>query len=81
MRATLDVSHSAINLAHTGGDLVAEREAPAPLSNHLHRHDSFGRPDDIWMYALGERMAYDHGDLHLPVGWGDVPWARIAPAT
>jgi len=25
----------------------------------------------------GERVAYGHGDLHLPLGWGDIPWERI----
>ena len=29
------------------------------------------------MYEEGERLAYGHGDLHLPVGWGDIPWDDI----
>ena len=77
LRGTLDFSHSAINLTYSGGDLVQECAALTPLCNHLHIHDSFGRIDDIWMYTQGERVAYGHGDLHLPVGWGDLPWDAI----
>lgn len=77
VRATLDFSHAFINLTYTGGDLVEECVDLAPLSNHLHIHDSFGRIDDIWMYTVGERVAYGHGDLHMPVGWGDIPWDAL----
>jgi sugar phosphate isomerase/epimerase len=77
--ATLDFSHAYIKLDFDGrrDDLVEELKALAPWSKHLHMHDSFGRQDDIWCYSEGERMAYGHGDLHLPVGWGDIPWDRI----
>jgi sugar phosphate isomerase/epimerase len=75
--ATLDFSHGYINLSFTGGDLVSECAALAPFARHLHVHDSFGRQDDIWMYTRGEALAYGHGDLHLPVGWGDIPWDRL----
>ena len=29
------------------------------------------------MFTDGERLAYGHGDLHLPVGWGDIPWNAL----
>ncbi|MXQ10742.1 sugar phosphate isomerase/epimerase family protein [Microvirga makkahensis] len=75
--ATLDFSHAYLNLSFTGGDLVSECAALAPFAKHLHVHDSFGRQDDIWMFTQGERLAYGHGDLHLPVGWGDIPWDAL----
>lgn len=77
--ATIDFSHAYIRLDFDGrrDDLVDEVRALAPYARHLHMHDSFGRQDDIWMYTEGERMAYGHGDLHLPVGWGDIPWERL----
>lgn len=77
VRATLDFSHAFINLTYAGGDLVEECADLAPLSSHLHIHDSFGRIDDIWMYTTGERIAYGHGDLHMPVGWGAIPWDAL----
>jgi sugar phosphate isomerase/epimerase len=77
--ATLDFSHAYIKLDFDGrrDDFVEEVKALAPFSRHLHIHDSFGRQDDIWMFTEGERLAYGHGDLHLPVGWGDIPWQQL----
>ncbi|TCL69441.1 sugar phosphate isomerase/epimerase family protein [Rhizobium sp. BK251] len=77
--ATLDFSHSYLKLDFDGDReaFVAEVSTLAPYARHLHIHDSFGRQDDIWMYTEGERLAYGHGDLHLPVGWGDIPWQSL----
>lgn len=77
--ATLDFSHAYLKLDFDGrrADFVDEVKELAPLARHLHVHDSFGRQDDIWMFTDGERLAYGHGDLHLPVGWGDIPWERL----
>ena len=77
--ATLDFSHTWLRLDYEGrrDDFLDEVKAIAPWARHLHVHDSFGRQDDIWMFTDGERVAYGHGDLHLPVGWGEIPWERI----
>ena len=77
--ATIDFSHSWLMLDWEGrrGDFVEEIKSLAPFARHLHIHDSFGRQDDIWMYTEGEKLAYGHGDLHLPVGWGDIPWDTL----
>jgi sugar phosphate isomerase/epimerase len=80
--ATLDFSHAYLKLDFDGrrADFVEEVAALAPFARHLHMHDSFGRQDDIWMFTEGERLAYGHGDLHLPVGWGDLPWQAVMEA-
>jgi sugar phosphate isomerase/epimerase len=77
--ATIDFSHAYLKLDYDGrrDDFVEEIKALAPWGRHLHMHDSFGRQDDIWMFTEGERLAYGHGDLHLPVGWGDIPWETL----
>lgn len=75
--ATIDFSHSYLRLSYFGGDYLAEIQALAPFAKHLHVHDSFGRPDDIWAASTSERLAFGHGDLHLPVGWGDIPWDAL----
>jgi sugar phosphate isomerase/epimerase len=77
--ATLDFSHAYLKLDFDGRReaFVEEVKALAPFAQHLHVHDSFGRQDDIWMFTEGERLAYGHGDLHLPVGWGDIPWQTL----
>jgi sugar phosphate isomerase/epimerase len=80
--ATIDFSHAYLRLDFDGrrDSLVEEVSALAPFARHLHMHDSFGRQDDIWMFTDGERTAYGHGDLHLPVGWGDIPWDAVIEA-
>jgi sugar phosphate isomerase/epimerase len=77
VRATLDVGHAQLEAGMRGRDPVEEIAALAPHAVHIHAHDNFGRPDDIYMYLDGERLAYGHGDLHLPVGWGSTPWEEI----
>ena len=77
VRATLDFGHAHLEAGFRGGDVLEEMKALAPFARHLHIHDNLGRPDDIYMYTDGERLAYGHGDLHLPVGWGSVPWDEI----
>ena len=64
------------------------RGAFAPAVNHLHVLLRLGRPTSLGgFYRFAERMAFGMGDLHLPIGWGDIPFddhparpARCGPA-
>ena len=78
VRATFDFSHGLIHATQHGYDFMTEALELAPLSAHLHLHDSFGVPDLPWVYASAEANAFGMGDLHLPLGWGGVPWDRLA---
>jgi sugar phosphate isomerase/epimerase len=77
VRATLDVSHAHLDAAFRGFDLMAELKALAPYAKHVHMHDSFGLSDESYMYTESERLAFGHGDLHLPVGRGSIAWDAI----
>ena len=51
-----------------------------PVVKHLHIHDSFGRASTLEPTgAFGEAVAYGQGDLHMPLGWGDLPWDAVLP--
>lgn len=76
--ATFDISHGWLHCAQLGADFLAEAAALAPFARHLHLHDSFGRPADFWAYTETEALAFGIGDLHLPMGWGNVPWDALA---
>lgn len=78
--ATLDIGHAFIETSFHGLDLVSDCAALAPFARHVHIHDCFGRQDDIWMYTESERLAFGHGDLHLPVGMGGIPWEALFAA-
>jgi len=77
IRCCLDVSHAYINCGFHGRDLLEELAPVAPFAEHIHLHDSFGRPNDMRTVSRAERIAYGLGDLHLPLGWGSIPWNAI----
>ncbi len=74
VKACFDVSHGFINGNFRGADFLNEAMALAPFAKHLHVHDSFGRPVDVLTYSRAERLAFGIGDLHMPIGWGSIPW-------
>jgi sugar phosphate isomerase/epimerase len=72
---TLDLAH--LHLAtHALGDnyLDAIRQA-AKWVRHLHLNDNFGKLD-IGNDNEGERLPYGEADLHLPPGWGAIPFVE-----
>lgn len=75
---TLDISHAYMQTTHLGLDFVQEIEAFSEFACHLHIHDSFGRPGDFSSFP-SEQLAFGVGDLHLPIGWGDIDWQTILP--
>ncbi len=77
IRCCIDFSHAFINATFNGRALLDELRPLAPHASHLHMHDSFGRPNDIFTISRAERIAYGLGDLHLPLGWGAINWPEI----
>ena len=76
--ALIDFSHAYIESTYRGLDFFAEIAAMAPVTGHLHVHDSFGRPQGFFRgYHVQENTALGIGDLHMPLGWGDIDWERI----
>lgn len=76
--ALIDFSHAYIESTFKGLDFFAEIAAMAPVAGHLHVHDSFGRPQGFFRgYHPQENTALGIGDLHMPLGWGDIDWDRI----
>ncbi|MBC2885542.1 sugar phosphate isomerase/epimerase [Ochrobactrum sp. CM-21-5] len=74
----IDFSHAYIESTRLGLDWREQIRAMAPVTGHLHIHDSFGRPYTMTkFYHPAEATALGIGDLHLPIGWGDIPWEEI----
>ncbi len=74
----IDFSHAYIECTRLGLDWRPQIRAMAPVTGHLHIHDSFGRPYTMnKFYHPAEATALGIGDLHLPIGWGDIPWEEI----
>ncbi|MGA7326486.1 MAG: sugar phosphate isomerase/epimerase [Rhodomicrobium sp.] len=77
VRACLDFSHGAINCSAQGADFLPEAKELARVAKHLHIHDSFGDPLQLRTVNRSERLAFGLGDLHLPIGWGSLPWQKM----
>ena len=77
VRGCLDFSHAALTCAAAGVDFLTDTRELARVASHLHIHDLFGDPVQFWIFSRSERLAYGLGDLHLPIGWGTIPWAAI----
>lgn len=76
--ALIDFSHAYIESTFKGLDFFAEIAAMAPVTGHLHVHDSFGRPQGFFKaFHPQENTALGIGDLHMPLGWGDIDWQDI----
>lgn len=76
--ALIDFSHAYIESTYRGLDFRAELRGMAPVTGHLHVHDSFGQPAGRTpFFVRQEATALGLGDLHMPLGWGDIPWAEI----
>ena len=76
--ALIDFSHAYIESTYKGLDFRAELRAMAPVAGHLHVHDSFGRPIGFYKaFFPQEATALGLGDLHMPLGWGDIAWDEI----
>ena len=77
VKCCLDISHGYINCTFRNAHFIDEIKKMAPLSEHIHMHDSFGIIERIWTYNSAEDTSYGQGDLHLPLGWGDIPFEKI----
>ena len=73
---TLDVAHLHIAAHDIGFDYLQAVEQAAPWVRHLHANDNFGRLD--WGFdSEPDRWAYGEADIHLPPGWGSIPYAEV----
>ena len=76
--ALIDFSHAYIESTYRGLNFRDQIAAMAPVAGHLHLHDSFGRPQGFYKgYHPQENTAMGIGDLHMPLGWGDIDWDDI----
>ncbi len=76
--ALIDFSHAYIECTYRGLNFREQLRAMAPVAGHLHVHDSFGRPQGFYQpYHPQEATALGLGDLHMPLGWGDIDWEDI----
>ena len=73
---TLDIAHLHIAAHDLGFDYLEAVAQAAPWVGHLHANDNFGRLDQGYDHEV-DRWAYGEADIHLPPGWGSIPYADV----
>ncbi len=79
---TFDVGHAYLAARYFGFDYFEAVRTARPLLIHLHVTDNFGRFDPLRLenFTLDKTqrprdiLPVGRGDLHLPVGWGAIPY-------
>lgn len=82
VRMTLDFGHLFIYCQYTGTDFYKEIERALPAAVELHVSDNFAEAPYTYQDIPDNepyRFVYGIGDLHLPIGEGDMPYGRILP--
>ncbi len=77
IKCCLDISHAYINCTYRNAHFIDEIKNMGPLAEHIHMHDSFGILQQMRTNLKSEASSYGFGDLHLPLGWGDIPFAKV----
>lgn len=72
----LDIAHLHIAANDMGFDYLEAIEIAAPWTKHLHVNDNYGRLDRGFD-TESDRWAYGEADIHLPPGWGSIPYAQV----
>src|SRR5581483_9660755 len=73
---TLDIAHLYIAANDMGFDYLDAVRIAAPWVKHLHVNDNYGRLDRGFD-TESDRWAYGEGDIHLPPGWGSIPYGEV----
>ncbi|HEY6103110.1 MAG TPA: sugar phosphate isomerase/epimerase, partial [bacterium] len=79
---TFDVGHAFLAAHYFGFDYLEAVRSARPLLIHLHVTDNFGRYDPLRLENFTlyrtqrprDILPVGRGDLHLPVGWGAIPY-------
>ena len=72
---TLDLAHLHLATHAVGDNYLSAVEQASPWVRHLHINDNFGKLD-VGFDNEKDRLPYGEADLHLPPGWGAIPFAE-----
>ena len=73
-----DFGHAFISASEAGFAIDEALRAVAPRLVHVHIHDNFGKPSIPNARSI-DMMFRGAGDLHLPPGWGAIPYDTLFP--
>ncbi|NOZ30074.1 MAG: sugar phosphate isomerase/epimerase [Chloroflexi bacterium] len=72
----LDIGHLHVAAHTVGFDYLQAVHQAAPWVRHIHVNDNFGKLDGGFNNEA-DRLPFGEGDLHLPPGWGAIPYREV----
>lgn len=76
----LDVGHAYLAARYYNFDFLTSIASVLPSIKHVHLHDNCGRASTSYEKKQVEMVAVGRGDMHAPIGWGEVPVAKVLSA-
>lgn len=85
IKMTWDIGHDVLAADWFGYDIGEAAKRCAPYVAHIHAQDNFGsfeplRTTDRATYSRKGKVyfsALGRGDLHMPIGWGNIGWEEV----
>ncbi|PLV57317.1 TIM barrel protein [Thermotoga sp. SG1] len=80
VKLTVDIGHLFILTSYRGLNFYEELKKGLPYAVELHVSDNFGESSQTYQQipdVEAFRFVYGIGDLHLPIGEGDIPYNRV----
>lgn len=78
LKMTFDFGHAFLTSKHFNEDFLGNLKKSKPYLRHIHIHDNTGNFDidrlSNKQRSLLQRLPHGKGDLHLPIGWGKIPF-------
>ncbi|GAB4115415.1 MAG: TIM barrel protein [Candidatus Caldatribacteriota bacterium] len=75
----LDFGHAFLASRYYHFSFLDSIKLALPYLKHIHIHDCFGKPkitqDDVDINLI----QFGIGDLHMPIGWGEIPYEKVFP--
>lgn len=74
---TLDFDHAYVSAGYYRFDYLNAIEARARYVIHAHVNDNFSRFNPQSPHSTNHDLGFGFGDLHLPIGWGTIPYKDV----
>ena len=76
---TLDFGHAYLASKYYRFKFLDSIKLALPYIKHVHIHDCFGKSQQSYEEQDINLIQFGIGDMHMPVGWGEIPYQKIFP--
>jgi len=74
---TFDFGHAFLASKYYHFNFLNSVKLALPYIKHVHIHDCFGKPKVSYEEQDINLIQFGIGDLHMPIGWGVIPYNKI----